>query len=199
MASVTAEVTFDLGFELFTIINLCYHTFLASNGHYFKNVVRKEEAKYDPLTCVASPQVKRSTHTCLSESKMTAFLRTPNDTKTRGGGAVARGALGFLKFGEIKEMAQSKRVNCPPNTLFWNCSLLSENGCPAHYVYSLFRLLHMHVMTTCVALRSSTAADARWDGRAQVTFTQTIFSAVRESPWPKICMIVGHDVPPNFY
>ena len=58
MASVTAEVTFDLGFELFTIINLCYHTFLASNGHYFKNVVRKEEAKYDPLTCVASPQVK---------------------------------------------------------------------------------------------------------------------------------------------
>ena len=53
---MTSEVTSDLKIQLSDLDYLCFHVSLASKCHYFKNVL--EEAECDPLTCVASPQVK---------------------------------------------------------------------------------------------------------------------------------------------
>ena len=54
---MTSEVTSDLGNELSDLNYLCTHGFVASISSNSMKFTEKE-AKYDPLTCVASPQVK---------------------------------------------------------------------------------------------------------------------------------------------
>ena len=54
---MTSEVTSDLGIELSDLDYLCSHGFVASKTSNSMKFTEKE-AKYDPLTCVASPQVK---------------------------------------------------------------------------------------------------------------------------------------------
>ena len=53
---MTSEVTSDLKIQLSDLDYLCYHVSLASKGLHELNCNRAEEV-YDPLTCVASPQV----------------------------------------------------------------------------------------------------------------------------------------------
>ena len=54
---MTSEVTSDLGNELSDLNYLCTHGFVASISSNSMKFTEKE-AKYDPLTCMASPQVK---------------------------------------------------------------------------------------------------------------------------------------------
>ena len=57
---MTSEVASDLGIELLDLHDLCSCVSLASKGlHELNDTGGREEAKHDPLTCVASPQVKK--------------------------------------------------------------------------------------------------------------------------------------------
>ena len=56
---MASEVVSDLRIELSDLNYLCYHVYLASKGLHEMNDTTEEI--YDPLTCVASPQVKRTT------------------------------------------------------------------------------------------------------------------------------------------
>ena len=53
---MTSEVTSDLGIELSGLNYLCNHASVASISS--NSIKFTEKAKHDPLTCVASPQVK---------------------------------------------------------------------------------------------------------------------------------------------
>ena len=55
---MTSEVASDLGIELLDLHYICSRVSLASKCLYELNATTTEEAKHDPLTCVASPQVK---------------------------------------------------------------------------------------------------------------------------------------------
>ena len=55
---MTSEVASDLGIELLDLHYLCSCVSLASKCLYELNATTTQEAKHDPLTCVASPQVK---------------------------------------------------------------------------------------------------------------------------------------------
>ena len=62
---MTSEVTSDLGIELLDLHYLCSRVSLASKCLYELNATTTttaEEAKHDPLTCVASPQVINCPH-----------------------------------------------------------------------------------------------------------------------------------------
>ena len=64
---MTSEVTSDLGIELSDLDYLCTHGFVASiSSNSIKFTEKKKEAKHDPLTCVASPQVKMLGYTKVS-------------------------------------------------------------------------------------------------------------------------------------
>ena len=60
---MASEVISNIKIELFDLNYLCYHVYLASKGLHELNdtYVHVRTAKYHPLTCVASPQVKRKT------------------------------------------------------------------------------------------------------------------------------------------
>ena len=55
---MASEVISDMKIELFDLNYLCYHDYLASKGLHELNQTHARTAKYDPLTCVATPQVK---------------------------------------------------------------------------------------------------------------------------------------------
>ena len=56
---MTSEVTSDLKIQLSDLDYICFHVSLASKGlHEINDTDGRTEEVYDPLTCVASPQVK---------------------------------------------------------------------------------------------------------------------------------------------
>ena len=58
---MASEVISDIKIELFDLNYLCYHVYLASKGLHELNqtATATYEEIYHPLTCVATPQVKR--------------------------------------------------------------------------------------------------------------------------------------------
>ena len=54
-----SEVRSDLKIQLSDLNYTCSHVFLPSKVLYELNATQEEEEVYHPLTCVASPQVKR--------------------------------------------------------------------------------------------------------------------------------------------
>ena len=56
---MTSDGTSDLKIQLSDLDYLCSHVSLASKGLHELNATQAEEEVYDPLTCVALPQVKR--------------------------------------------------------------------------------------------------------------------------------------------
>ena len=56
---MASEVISEIKIELFDLNYLCYHVYWASKGLHELNQTYGNEEIYHPLTCVATPQVKR--------------------------------------------------------------------------------------------------------------------------------------------
>ena len=107
---MTSEVASDLKFEISGLNNPCFSTSLSSKWLYLTNLPgkKKKKAKYHPLTCLASPQVK-----------MQRSFKTPALSTLTAVSAV----LWFNDF------PGSKEVKCISS------KELSREGCPLHMQY----------------------------------------------------------------